>query len=827
VIEQLPLHLSERSRLLSSQSANASGHHVMYWMRTAIRVDENPALDAAKHLAHRLNLPLLVYQGLSNGYRYASDRHHTFILQAARDVQDDLAAQGIEHALYVEIKKQHEPREPVLVQLANLASIIVTEDMPTQPSVGFLRSLKSQTTTPIIAVDTACVVPMQRVGKAYTRAFEFRDALHDEYESRVSQPWPKCEVAVDSANLIDLTTKLHAQAVTSPHVHFDRLDWWRTSDLVASCDIDHTIAPVSDSIGGSQAGYARWHDFLTRKIDDYARDRNDPLRDGSSRMSAYLHYGMVSPFRVAREATAQGSEGAEKFLDELLIWRELSYAFCFYRPDHGRWSAIPSWAAATLNQHASDQRKAIYSWEELARGQTHDELWNAAQLSLLQQGELHNNVRMTWGKAILQWTQHPREALQMMIDLNHRYALDGRDPSSYVGLLWCLGQFDRPFKPEQKVIGTVRPRPTNEHARRLDVDAYRESIVSRNNSMMKVAIIGAGLSGTIAARILHDHGIDVQIFEKSKSIGGRMATRRIGEAAFNHGAQYFTARDTRFKQYVESWMQQGLVRSWPGSIVAINQAGAFEPTPHLDRYIGTSGMTAIAKHLAKDISIQQETEIAAIKSVDGRYLLLEKQQRNHGPFDRVVVSAPSAQSGILLKGMMHQYDRDMGLTCSAIKMDPCWCVMIELDGLLDVEWTGAFVNVGPLRWISRASTILAGSNTRTERIVLHANGTWSQENLEGQPDQIVSWLEDAFWQATGLSRVRAVNLVAHRWRYSIPQTHYDDRCLMSKDSKLFACGDWAGGPKVEGAFLSGCAVAGRVMGTMMSDSFDPFESIEE
>ncbi|MDA8563543.1 hypothetical protein N9L06_03720, partial [Mariniblastus sp.] len=220
-----------------------------------------------------------------------------------------------------------------------------------------------------------------------------------------------------------------------------------------------------------------------------------------SRMSAYLHYGMVSPMRVAREASAIVGKSAEKYLDELLIWRELAYHFCFHKNDHDQWSAIPQWAQDTLRKHQTDLRPNIYPWEQLARGETDSDLWNAAQRSLLMQGELHNNVRMTWGKAILNWTADPEAALKMMIDLNHRYALDGRDPASYGGLLWCLGQFDRPFKPEKPILGTVRPRPIHHHASRLDPQQYAAKVTTpRFSPIPKVAIIGAGMSGTIAAR---------------------------------------------------------------------------------------------------------------------------------------------------------------------------------------------------------------------------------------------------------------------------------------------------------------------------------------
>ena len=127
----------------------------------------------------------------------------------------------------------------------------------------------------------------------------------------------------------------------------------------------------------------------------------------------------------------------------------------------------------------------------MARANTGDPLWDAAQKSLLIHGELHNNLRMTWGKAILQWTRSPEEALQMMIDLNHRYALDGSDPNSYGGILWCLGLFDRPFQPEQPVIGTLRPRSTRSHAARLDLRKYTAAFFSAVGSLPEEPVFAA------------------------------------------------------------------------------------------------------------------------------------------------------------------------------------------------------------------------------------------------------------------------------------------------------------------------------------------------
>jgi len=337
-------------------------------------------------------------------------------------------------------------RGPHLRTLACRAAVLVTEDLPTQPLTGWVDRLAARCDTPLWAVDTACVVPMRLVGKAHDRAFAFRDATRDLLEKRLTRPWPEVESSREPFLPTDLP--------------FDPVDLKADlADLISRCDIDHAVGPVGHTVGGATAGYARWEAFKANKLKRYDDDRNDALRDGVSRISAYLHYGMVSPLRVAREAARVQGVGAEKYLDELLVWRELAYAFCFHRRDHESTAALPPWAVRTLADREGDARPALLDWETLARGKTGDPLRDAAQRSLLLQRELHNNVRMTWGKAFVQWTPDAVTALRRMIDLNHRYALDGRDPASYGGLLWCLGQFDRPHQPPRRIFGTVRTRP--------------------------------------------------------------------------------------------------------------------------------------------------------------------------------------------------------------------------------------------------------------------------------------------------------------------------------------------------------------------------------
>jgi len=866
IIQRLPDPLKERVRLVKSNASPASSPRsprnsaatprlgrssdsplVVYWMRTAVRIDENPALDVARWLAAELQGALLVYHGLNENYKYASDRHHTFILEGACDVQQQCREAGLSYAFCLSTPRD---RRPHLWELADQAVAVVTEEMPVDPPRHYLKTLAAHTNTPLLAVDTACVVPMQLISKAYTRAFEFRDATKKLYAQRISRDWPQFDLVVRPFDLQRL-----------PFEPLE-LDWVRIPDWVAECEIDHSVGPVAGTRGGTTAGYRRWEHFLKSGIYGYAKRRNDPVQDGVSRMSAYLHYGMVSPLRIARQAAAIDHPGAEKYLDELLIWRELAYSFCFHRPDHDQWTAIPAWAQATLLEHSGDLRPAVYSWESLARGQTDDPLWNAAQRSLLRHGELHNNLRMTWGKAILNWTETPQQALAMMIDLNHRYALDGRDPCSYGGLLWCLGQFDRPFTPPTPILGTVRPRPLAEHANRLQVPRYIEKIDRWGNGRRpRVGVIGGGISGLMAARTLADHGLQVTVFEKSRGLGGRMATRRVeGVPMFDHGAQYFTARDPRFERYLRSWAEQGRVAPWPAAdlspaepksqIVSIRAGQIESVSDSVQRWVAVPGMNRICRHLAEphpNLQIELETRIESIETVSAtsdqdspsvtvpQIEVRSVDGRSWGPFDRLIVSAPAGQTAELLNGIS-----PMAQSIAEIKMAPCWAAMVRLPVVLPVAWVGAFLQDSCVAWVARNQTKAGRSGGAdfgsTEQLVLHANPVWTTENWNREGSEVAAELLAEFWRVTGLQPIPPLSAEGHRWKFSIPteplavdslpRELYSPGCFYDPARGIAACGDWANGARVEGAFLSGMAAAGRILGSFrqpkeFTDSGEP------
>ena len=803
LLEQLPEHLSERTRVLGQAplELKAGASYVLYWMRTAVRADENPALDVAAWIADQQGIPLLVYHAISEHYEYASDRHHTFMLQGARDVQKQFAEQGVSYAFHLATSAD---RQPHLVSLADSAALVVTEDMPVDPPRRFTKALQQKTSTPVIGVDTACVAPMKLVKKAHTRAFAYRSATKKLYAERLTRPWP--------------ARKTEPLPFDRSGLPFESIDLQSAdlASLVASCKIDHAVGRVMDTVGGSRAGYARWRQFKEKHLSAYAKQRNNALRDGVSRMSAYLHYGMVSPFRIAREAAELETAGAEKYLDELLIWRELAYAFCFYRDDHDQWTAIPEWARETLTQHESDQRQ-LYTWEQLARGKTDDAFWNAAQHSLLKQGELHNNVRMTWGKAILNWTKDPQTALSTIIDLNHRYALDGRDPASYGGILWCLGQFDRPFEPEQRIIGTVRPRPTSNHASRLDLQQYQTKVGQpRFDPVPNIAIIGAGISGLIAARTLQDHGVTVTVFDKGRGVGGRMSARRTeAGGSFDHGAQYFTARDPRFARYVDSWIEQGLVARWPDEaigtdqkIVVIKGGSVQSESSSQDRFVAVPAMNAICKHLASDLTVHVKTRIEKITTAGERVALVDQDGNDLGTFDRLIVSAPAAQAAELLADFP-----SIAEPIADVQMKACWAAMVSFEKPITDQWVGAFLHDSFLSWAARNSS-KPGRSRDQEHVVIHATPEWTAEHWEDEPDEVAQAMMTEFWQVTGIQPCESTHLQVHRWKYAIAETDAGGGCFANESAVLLACGDWANGSRVEGAFLSGMAAAGRITQTL-------------
>jgi deoxyribodipyrimidine photo-lyase len=376
--------------------------------------------------------------------------------------------------------------------MARDAAVVVTDDYPAFFLPRMISAAAGRCPVHMEAVDGNGLLPLAVTPKAYGAAVHFRRflqrALPDHLPDRPEGD-PLGDRSLGSPGL--------PQAPLLPREILDR---WpaasasllnRDREAMAALPIDHAVPP-SHLRGGTTAGRRKLERFLDHLLARYRDERNHPNAEASSGLSPYLHWGQISVHEVfwnlaAREgwtpnrlsAVANGrregwwgmSPGAEAFLDQLVTWRELGFAFCHHRPDYERYETLPAWAVETLEEHADDPRPHCYTLAEFDQARTHDELWNAAQRQLREEGVIHNYLRMLWGKKILEWSAHPREALATMVELNNRYALDGRDPNSYSGIFWVMGRFDRGW-PERAVFGKVRSMTTASARRKLRLDGY-------------------------------------------------------------------------------------------------------------------------------------------------------------------------------------------------------------------------------------------------------------------------------------------------------------------------------------------------------------------
>ncbi|MEZ4254559.1 MAG: hypothetical protein R3A78_02445 [Polyangiales bacterium] len=258
--------------------------------------------------------------------------------------------------------------------------------------------------------------------------------------------------------------------------------------------IDHTVGPVAFR-GGTDAARAELQRFLAQRLLRYADDRNHPDHDASSNLSPWLHFGHLSAHEVfdaladwedwlpeklgaraagQREGFWNMGASADAFLDQLVTWRELGYATCVFDPNYATFESVPNWARATLAKHAEDRREWTYSLDQLEAAATHDAVWNAGQRELVETGRMHNYLRMLWGKKVLEWSRSPEAAFDVLVHLNNKYAVDGRNPNSYSGILWTFGKYDRPWAPERPIFGSVRFMSSANTVKKLRIKRYLE-----------------------------------------------------------------------------------------------------------------------------------------------------------------------------------------------------------------------------------------------------------------------------------------------------------------------------------------------------------------
>lgn len=428
---------------------NRRGRFVLYWAQSARRLRNNLALEYAIQSANELQLPVVVYESVRPDYPFANDRIHAFILEGVRQNAADAKARGLRYHFF--LPKTADEARGVVRTLALGARRVVTDDYPTSIIAAQTARFVGRSPAAVHRVDGNGILPMRVFGKEQYSARFLRDRAH----ALFAELWPALEEH-------EPKKKRFRGELELPFY-----DGQRPRDAARACDIDHAVAPVAIA-GGRDAALARLDAFLRDGLRGYANERNKDSKHLSG-LSPYLHFGHIGIHEIAERVLRSGApdEDVDSFLEESIIRRELSFNMCFFNARYDSLDALPAWAKATLDKHRGDRRKPSYAYEELERAATHDEVWNVSQRQLLARGTIHGYLRMLWGKKIIEWSRTPEEALRTMLRLHDVYAIDGRDPNTYAGVLWCFGKHDRPWAPERPIFGTIRWMSSAQTARKV------------------------------------------------------------------------------------------------------------------------------------------------------------------------------------------------------------------------------------------------------------------------------------------------------------------------------------------------------------------------
>jgi len=428
---------------------------VVYWLQRAQRIADNPALDVAIEAANLLGLPVVVYFQVIPNYPNANLRHYHFLQQGLRDVAEDAADRGVGFVL----RRSPESSLEAFLEEVEAALLIGDENVAREPE-RWRRVLAKRLKIPYWTVDADVVVPSRIFNRSFVLLHHFRPHLKAQLPSYLIAP-------VNPAPLHSWKPRKKPESYSLSH------------DITAGfTKLDRTIGPVESFTGGTHSALKRLRDFANMELKDYEVNRNHPELRGTSRLSPYLHFGNIGPITVAlavKKAVAEGNasaEAGEKYLDELIGWRELAVLFVRHEPNYDNWECAAPWARQTLVEHTADPRPHRYTLDQLERAETYDDLWNAAQREMVLTGWMHNYMRMYWAKKILEWAHDPARAFEWAVTLNDRYELDGRDPNGYAGIAWAIvGRHDRPWF-NRPIFGLVRPMSAASTAKKFDAELY-------------------------------------------------------------------------------------------------------------------------------------------------------------------------------------------------------------------------------------------------------------------------------------------------------------------------------------------------------------------
>jgi deoxyribodipyrimidine photo-lyase len=423
-------------------------------MQSSQRVEDNWALSYAIETANNSSLPVVVYFGLTPEFPEANYRHYWFMFEGLKEVCTALENLGVRFVI-----KQTSPPQG-LIDISKNASQIIVDRGYSKLNRAWYNYAVEGAQVPLYQVEDNVIVPVEEASqKEEYSAATFRPKLLSKLDQFLDLPLgilPKrasLDLAIESVSLGNL------------------------QETMERLRIDKSVDRSKYFIGGTTRAKKLLELFIEHNLGLYERDGNNPENNCASYLSPYLHFGQISPVYIALQILKTDAPVRHRFLEQLIVRRELANNFVYYNSNYDSFTGLPQWAKKTLASHAEDQREYLYSLEELERAQTHDIYWNAAQREMIVTGKMNGYMRMYWGKKIIEWTRTPDEAFAIVLFLNNKYEIDGRDPNGYAGIAWCFGKHDRPWK-EREIFGNLRFMNKNGLERKFDMESYLQRVDS-------------------------------------------------------------------------------------------------------------------------------------------------------------------------------------------------------------------------------------------------------------------------------------------------------------------------------------------------------------
>jgi deoxyribodipyrimidine photo-lyase len=447
----------ERTKKLNNMMENTNGNYVVYCMEASQREDFNHALEFSIYKANTLKKPVIVAFFITDKYKFSNQRYYRFMIEGILKTKEKIENRGIRFLILKDDFVNG------CLKLSKNACLLVLDKNYLKTQRIWREKVSKFSNVAVYEVESDVVVPIEYLfSKSVPFAYIYRNALEKVLDRFLLEVKP-LEPTIKSNNL-DLNLE-------------NQMNFNTVEDFIKNLNIDKSVNSVENYYkGGSDEADKLLKIFIEKKLPFYKEKRSDPTVDYTSKLSPYLHFGQISPLKVVLEILKnydREDENVKAFINELVVWRELSRNFTWYNPFYNQYEGIPSWAKDTLEKHASDKRDYIYTLEELENAKTHDEYWNAAQKELLITGKIHNYMRMYWAKKLIEWTDHPKKAFDIACYLNDKYALDGRDPNGYGGISWCFGNFDRPWQ-ERKIFGKIRYMSSRSLETKFNMKLYIE-----------------------------------------------------------------------------------------------------------------------------------------------------------------------------------------------------------------------------------------------------------------------------------------------------------------------------------------------------------------